>query len=239
MSLETIDRERLPNLDGLKILDLGCGEGRHSISTWIVSTAVVAGLDLSIADLKTARSRMSDFPVVPTGDQQLHFIQASGFQVPFDDHTFDVVICSEVLEHIEEYQDVLEEIDRVLRPGGTFAMSVPRFGPEWVCWKLSREYHEVPGGHVRIFNARELRQKIESLGMQHYGSHWAHALHSPYWWLKCLFWSTSENNPLVRAYHRMLVWDLMKQPWLTQTLETVFNPLFGKSIAMYFRKPKE
>lgn len=115
-------------------------------------------------------------------------------------------------------------------------MSVPRAGPEWLCWQLSRAYHEVPGGHVRIFNARKLRRDIEALDMYCYQSHWAHALHSPYWWLKCLFWSSADTNPLVRAYHRLLVWDLMKQPRLTRTLERCLNPLIGKSIAMYFVK---
>ena len=69
-----------------------------------------------------------------------------------------------------------------------------------------------------------------------YKTHWAHALHSPYWWLKCLFWSSADSNPLVKAYHRLLVWDLMQQPWLTRTLERLLNPLMGKSVAMYFIK---
>ncbi|MEE4661287.1 MAG: SAM-dependent methyltransferase, partial [Halieaceae bacterium] len=79
-------------------------------------------------------------------------------------------------------------------------------------------------------------QQIEDLGMQHYYRHWAHALHAPFWWLKCLFWERQDSNPLVRLYHRFLVWDLMDRPWVTRVLERALNPLMGKSVVMYFRK---
>jgi hypothetical protein len=42
----------------------------------------------------------------------------------------------------------------------------------------------------------------------------------------------------VRAYHKLLVWDMMSRPWLTRTAEAVLNPLIGKSVAMYFQKPE-
>jgi len=238
MSLETITLKQLPVLDGLKVLDLGCGEGRHSISIWIQASAQVVGMDLSRNDMLTAQSRKADFEVEEAGSHSLNFVEASGLNLPFADETFDVVICSEVLEHIADYEGMLQEIERVLIRGGVFAMSVPRFGPEWLCWKLSRAYHEVPGGHLRIFNAKVLNQKIEKLGFFRYANHFAHGLHSPYWWLKCLFWSTADNNPLVNAYHRLLVWDLMQKPWLTRWLEKMLNPFIGKSVAMYYVKGK-
>jgi len=208
MSLETIQLTELPNLDGLKVLDLGCGEGRHSISLWMQARAQVIGMDLSRDDMLTARSRKADFEVNESGNHSLNFVEASGLNLPFADDTFDVVICSEVLEHIPDYAGMLDEIRRVLITGGVFAMSVPRFGPEWVCWKLSTAYHEVPGGHLRIFEEKALNQQIEGLGFFRYSRHFAHGLHSPYWWLKCLFWSTADDNALVKAYHRLLVWDL-------------------------------
>ena len=238
MSLETIALNQLPDLNDLKVLDLGCGEGRHSISIWMQSRAQVIGMDLSRDDMLTARGRKADFQVEETGQHSLNFVEASGLNLPFADETFDVVICSEVLEHIPDYEGMLKEIERVLIRGGIFAMSVPRFGPEWLCWKLSRAYHEVPGGHLRIFNADDLNKSIETLGFYRYKKHFAHGLHSPYWWLKCLFWSSADANPLVRGYHRLLVWDLMQKPWFTQTLEKLLNPFIGKSIAMYYVKAK-
>ena len=111
---------------------------------------------------------------------------------------------------------------------------MPRFGPEWLCWQLSDDYHEVPGGHVRIFRSNELQTAIEAQDMVCYARHWAHGLHSPYWWLRCLFWSAGEDAWPVRTYHRLLVWDLMHQPRSTRFIERLLNPLFGKSTVMYF-----
>ena len=49
---------------------------------------------------------------------------------------------------------------RVLKPGGSLAITVPRWLPERVCWALSDEYHANEGGHIRIYRADELRDKI-------------------------------------------------------------------------------
>ena len=113
---------------------------------------------------------------------------------------------------------------------------MPRRWPEKICWALSDAYHQVPGGHLRIFKAAELQKEIESLGFQFYHRHWAHALHAPFWWLKCLFWDTQDSNWLIRQYHRLLVWDLMDKPAFTRVLERCLNPVVGKSVVLYFRK---
>ncbi len=82
----------------------------------------------------------------------------------------------------------------------------------------------------------ELRGEIESVGFNHYYRHWAHALHAPFWWLKCLFWKTQDSNWFIAQYHRFLVWDLMDKPVFTRVLEKAMNPVVGKSVVMYFRK---
>jgi len=198
MSLETIDFSRFALERGDKLLDLGCGEGRHAITACLNAEVDVIGLDLSLEDLGTASSRYQDFRDAADSSRSLSFLCGSGLELPFADATFDKVICSEVLEHIPDYQRVLDEIQRVLKPGGQLAVSVPRYGPEWICWQLSDAYHQVEGGHVRIFRARELQSAIEQQGMRCFGRHWAHGLHSPYWWLRCLLWSRGENAWPVR-----------------------------------------
>lgn len=223
-------RWELLNLqNGERVLDLGCGEGRHAISASLLADTHVVGIDLSVTDLRTADTRLGEFNF-----PDCRFVCADGSRLPFADASFDKVVCAEVLEHVPEYQGILKEIKRVLKPGGVLAVSVPSYFPEWVCWRLSRAYHEVEGGHVRIFRAGELRSAVENLNMRRISRHWSHALHVPYWWLRCLFWNSADNNVLVRAYHRLLVWDLMRAPWITRTAERLLNPLLGKSIVMYF-----
>jgi SAM-dependent methyltransferase len=238
MSLQTIDFERMKLQDGERLLDLGCGEGRHAISAYMFHELDAVGIDLSFKDLNTTRERYAEFLEQDNDNKSLVISVANGEHLPFEDETFDKVICSEVLEHIYPFESVVAEIRRVLKTGGVAAISVPRFFPEWVCWQLSDAYHEVEGGHIRIFRAHELKKAVETAGFIRFDKHHAHALHVPYWWLKCLFWREQGESEakLVDWYHQMLTWDLMKQPWITRLLDKLLNPIMGKSVVMYFVK---
>ena len=120
--------------------------------------------------------------------------------LPFADECFDAVITSEVLEHIPDDVGALAELRRVLRRGGVLAVTVPSWLPEKINWMLSDEYHApaAVGGHVRIYSATELKAKLRAAGLDVAGSHHAHALHSPYWWLKCAVGVDDDDHPLVR-----------------------------------------
>ena len=63
--------------------------------------------------------------------------------------------------------------------------------------------------------------------------HHAHGLHSPYWWLKCAVGVHNDKHRLTSAYHRLLVWDIMRKPALTRLAEQALNPLIGKSLVVY------
>jgi SAM-dependent methyltransferase len=157
--------------------------------------------------------------------------------MPYEDETFDVVLASEILEHVPEDVTAIRELVRILAPGGMLAVTVPRWLPEKICWALSDQYHANEGGHIRIYTADELRDKVELAGLRFQHLHHAHALHSPYWWIKCAVGVEREQHPLVRAYHQLLVWDMMKAPAATRLAERALDPLIGKSVALYFQKP--
>jgi ubiquinone/menaquinone biosynthesis C-methylase UbiE len=234
--MKTVDFSHLPLATGDIVLDLGCGEGRHVISAYVEANVHSVGVDLSLEDLKTTRQRFADFAEPDNTAKSFGLSSASALNLPFADNTFDKIICSEVLEHIPDYRSALREIERVLKPGGLFCASVPRRWPEKICWALSEAYHKKPGGHLRIFRSSELRKEIELLGFKHYYRHWAHALHVPFWWLKCLFWKSQDTSWVLQQYHRLLVWDLIENPAFTRILEKSMNPIMGKSVVMYFRK---
>ena len=215
---------------------MGCGEGRHSIGALLETSANVVGLDLSIRDLEIAKSRLNDFNLSDISTF-CTFGVGNINDIPLESDSLDAVMCSEVLEHVDSPEESIQELVRVLKPGGVMALSVPRYLPELICWKLSKEYSETPGGHVRIFKHKQLKDLAVNRGLEYQSFHWAHGLHSPYWWLQCLFWTTKETSSLVRLYHKLLVWDLMKKPLLTKILEAILQPLIGKSLVMYFRKP--
>jgi len=116
---------------------------------------------------------------------------------------------------------------------------VPTWFPEKINWMLSDEYHapKSVGGHVRIYSATELKAKLRSAGLRLTGSHHAHALHSPYWWLKCAVGLRNESHPLVTRYRSMLEWEIVKQPRSMQVLERGLSPVLGKSYVVYGVKP--
>ena len=86
---------------------------------------------------------------------------------------------------------------------------------------------------MRIYRKQQLLDLLESAGLTCISTGWAHALHSPYWWLKCAVGLDNDGNPAVRAYHRFLTWDITHAPRLTRTLERVLNPVLGKSLVLY------
>ena len=218
------------------LLDMGCGEGRHSIGAYLETQTNILGLDLSMKDLKIAQKRLNDFDTSNI-KSVCQFGEADIVSIPLLDSSLDAVICSEVLEHVNSPQESIKELIRVLKPGGVLALSVPRYMPELICWKLSKEYSKTPGGHVRIFKHQQLKKLGINNGLEYQSFHWAHGLHSPYWWLQCLFWKTKETSYIVNLYHKLLVWDLMKKPLLTKIFEAILQPLIGKSLVMYFKKP--
>lgn len=236
----TVDFARLGLKPGDLVLDMGAGAGRHAFEVYRRGAHIIA-LDYSLADLKDVSglfAAMSAAGEAPEGTIAAT-VNGDGTRLPFSDDTFNHIICSEVMEHIPDDAAAASELARVLKPGGTIAVTVPTWLPEKVCWALNDEYHApfVDGGHVRIFTAASLRARFRDAGLEPGAVHHAHALHSPYWWLKCAVGPTNDNNPLVRAYHRLLVWDITKAPKLTRWTEKLLNPVLGKSLVLYSSKP--
>ena len=234
----TVDFDRLGIEPGDRAIDIGAGAGRHSFELYRRGLDVVA-FDRSAEDMKAVGDMFAAMELegeVPEGALARAEV-GDALALPYDDETFDVVLISEVLEHVPEDDRAIAEFVRILKPGGVAAVTVPRWLPEKVCWALSDAYHEVEGGHVRIYKADELAAKLTAAGLAVRGRDHAHALHSPYWWLKCAVGVDNDDNPLTKAYHRLLVWDLMQGPWLTRTAESLLNPVLGKSVVFYLEKP--
>lgn len=235
----TVDFERLGLRPGERVLDMGCGAGRHAFEMYRRGAHVVAfDQDAEeLAGVRTFFEAMQEAGEAPQG-AGADTREGDALALPFADGEFDRVVAAEVLEHIPADIQAIEELARVLRPGGTLAVSVPRWFPEVVNWKLSRDYHDTPGGHIRIYTDAELVDKVTRAGLELTGKDHAHGLHTPYWWIKCAVGVHDDDHPLARAYHRLLVWEIMKAPRVLRLAGKVLDPLIGKSMVLYFRKPE-
>jgi SAM-dependent methyltransferase len=238
----TVDYDRLDLRPGMTVLDLGCGEGRHAFEAYRRGARVVA-VDRGTHEVETTKHWLG--AIAEAGEPgragdgtaaRSAVVRGDLTALPFPDASVDRVIASEVLEHIPDDATAFAEIARVLTPGGRVAVTVPRYGPERICWALSDAYHANEGGHVRIYRGDLLRTRLAAAGLVPGESHHAHALHAPFWWLKCAV-GVDRDSAAVRAYHRMLVWDLMERPWPTRTAERLLNPVLGKSLVVYADKP--
>ncbi|MFE9789457.1 class I SAM-dependent methyltransferase [Nocardia salmonicida] len=234
----TVDFDRLGVGPGSRVIDVGCGAGRHSFEAYRRGADVVA-FDQNAADLADVDVMFEAMAAAGEAPEyaKAETVRGDALDLPYGNEEFDVVIASEILEHVPQDTRAIAELARVVKPGGTLAVTVPRWLPERICWALSDEYHANEGGHVRIYRADELRDKITARGLRYHHRDFAHALHAPFWWLKCAVGVRNDKHPLVSAYHRMLVWDMMSAPAVTRTAERVLNPLVGKSVALYFTKP--
>ncbi len=233
----TVDFSKITLKPGARVLDAGCGNGRHLYEAFKQPGVKVVGLDMKSEDVTKARNMMRLMEKVGEGGEGVWGVFTGDItSLPFSDQSFDVVICSEVLEHIPDEAKAIQEITRVLKPGEILAVSVPRFFPELICWALSKAYRNDPGGHVRIYRKRELIRKLERAGLVCFDTGRAHGLHAPYWWLKCIVGLKNEDSRLVKLYHDFLVWDIEKRPWLTRTLDRLLNPFVAKSCVLYLKK---
>lgn len=236
----TVDYERLGVRLGDRLLDLGCGYGRHAYEAARRGAQVVA-LDAGSEEVRQVRATfgaMFEAGELDPAETRFGSVCGDALRLPFADGAFDRVIASEVLEHIRDDVVAMSELARVLRPGGTMAVTVPRAGPEVVNWMLSDAYHDVPGGHVRIYRRTTLETRLRSVGLVPVGGHHAHGLHAPYWWLRCLVGPDNQDHRAVAAYHRILVRDIVEAPRLTRAADRVLSPVVGKSLVVYLRKPQ-
>jgi ubiquinone/menaquinone biosynthesis C-methylase UbiE len=151
--------ELIGNVAGVRVLDVGCGEGALAVKlrqTGAVVTAVDPGWDM----LTAARSRAQ------AEQCSVNLVQATGEQLPFAAASFDVVLAKTVLCFVDEAQTMVDEMARVLRPGGRFVIGELH---KWSSWAAQRRLRAWFGSALwrrgRFRTTGELRQLALASGL--------------------------------------------------------------------------
>jgi SAM-dependent methyltransferase len=230
--LLTVDLERLDVQPGHRVLDAGCGEGRHCFGC-LSRGAQPIGFDLDFDSMRDASKRLRRDAAAANSTGEM--VQGDIFRLPFEDVTFDRVICSEVMEHVHDYRAAAAELARVTRPGGKLAVTIPTATSERLYLRLGDEYFESPGGHIRIFRPRELAEGLASAGLATCGVGFAHGFHTPYWALRSVMHlPNADASRLVGAYRQFLI-QATGSPLMAR-LEGWLNYICPKSLILYAEK---
>jgi SAM-dependent methyltransferase len=139
------------------VLDLGCGDGR--LTAELSFGRSLTGADVSGVALERARRRLGP---------EVSLVRVSPDEpLPFDDVSFDLVLCAETIEHVRDVQLIVSEVRRVLRPGGVFAVTTPAYS-RWSALRLLvrgwESEFEPLSPHLRFFTARSLRRLLDEMG---------------------------------------------------------------------------
>jgi len=229
----TVDFHKLPIGQGDLVLDAGCGEGRHAFECFRNDCSIL-GMDLNFQSLLKARYVLGQMKERKEARGKMLLLQGDTLRFPFQDEIFDRIICAEVIEHVADDRLGTAELGRILKAGGKIAITVPTLFTEHIYDKLSKEYSHTPGGHVRKVIPQTLARFMEESGLRVYAVGFAHAFHSPYWMLRCIFGLHHEKAVIPSIYKKLLHLSLFSRP--LRLLEKLCNYFFPKSIILYAQK---
>jgi ubiquinone/menaquinone biosynthesis C-methylase UbiE len=133
-------------------LDLGCGDGRLTAE---LRAERVTAADVSAVALERARGRLQEAALVPLRPNE---------PLPMEDRAFDLVLCAETLEHVQDVGLLVSEARRVLRPGGTLAVTTPAHRGI-VLGGFERRFDPL-SPHIRFFTKRSLTELLEGAGFE-------------------------------------------------------------------------
>jgi len=127
-----------------RVFDAGCGSGRNMVE--LARYGTVTGVELSQTSVALARERA-------VGE----VIEGSVLETPFADDSFDLAVCLDVIEHLQDDLTALRELRRVVAPGGALLVTVPAY--QWL-WSG----HDEINHHHRRYTRRSLQRVAEQAG---------------------------------------------------------------------------
>lgn len=149
--------ERVKQTPGKKILDLGCGNGNVLVSLQQYKDRELYGLDISEKMIQEAKRRLPDQVQLMVGDSE---------HLPYEDNSFDIIICNASFHHYTNPEKVMQEIRRVLRNGGNFILGDPTAPFEWYRKCMNMAFQWTNSGDCHIYGKKDITALLEKFGFE-------------------------------------------------------------------------
>lgn len=158
---------------GEAIIDLGCGTGYY---LYLLSNL---SLNLKLTGFDNDKKALEEAKLLLSNNESINFVIGDMHKMPFKDKSFDKIVMSEVLEHVENDEQVLKEVYRILKLNGILVISVPSINYPFfwdpMNWLLERLFHThikssffsgIWSGHLRLYSLQDLKKKFEKVGFK-------------------------------------------------------------------------
>lgn len=213
------------------VVDVGCGEGGN-LNFCANRGADVIGIDMDQKCLDAAADKLSTTPA-----RNQEFLLAAAEELPLADEVATRVICTEVLEHVDDPAVVLAELNRIAKPGALFLLTVPDALQERMQQAVAPDSYFQKPNHIRIVERDEFPQMVRDAGLEvldqrSYGFFWS------IWW--SLFWAAEVD--LERPQHPVLdhwtqAWTALLETERGRELKQQLDSFLPKSQVIVARKP--
>ncbi|MBX2832175.1 MAG: class I SAM-dependent methyltransferase [Rhodospirillales bacterium] len=149
-----IVRQKLKDVRAAKVLDIGLSSGANMEMLQDMGIGEIHGVDFS--------------------DEAVQFCSARGLknvrkgsvtELPFEENSFDLVLATDIIEHVDDHKTAIAEIKRVLKPSGIALLTVPAYKWMW-------SYHDDACHHKRRYTAGSFRKLVASSGMRELKSYY-------------------------------------------------------------------
>jgi ubiquinone/menaquinone biosynthesis C-methylase UbiE len=218
------------------VIDVGCGDGRF------INFCAARGAEVIFADRNEAKIRATEERVKSSPARAFRAIVSECAPIPLEDDVGDLVICTEVLEHVVDPVVFLQELVRIAKPGATLLMTVPDGRSEnFVAATAPPSYFEEPN-HIRIFHAEDFRQLVIDAGLEIVDHQFLGCFWSVYWPLSWLTTGPGSgpglpiDNLHPITVHWTKLWHAVQQHPQGSKIRDALNALLPQSQCIVARK---
>lgn len=214
------------------VLDVGCGDGGF-ITYCANRGAEVTFVDIDPGKIIENEKRLQDSPA-----RGIHGLVSDANPLPLPDSRFDKVICTEVMEHVENPATFLAELVRVGKPGAQYLLSVPDPASETVQQQVAPQLYFEKPHHIRIFAREDFLRLVSDAGLiiekqTTYGFFW-----SMFW---AFFWTCDQDlaepwHPLLQHWGR--TWETLLSMRDGPRIKEALDDALPKSQVIIARKPE-